>query len=129
MSINPRLTSNQANFSLAGTSSFHLARGTCVLTNSACFSYLANVSPSGPGTNTACFSYSADAPSSSGNRGAAQPAMPGLRRMPATYCFSYPATWCFVYPSDVPPGTQHRDAVPSAPPDSRQMPAGTCFRY
>ena len=76
-----------------------------------------------------CYSYPHDAPSGGGNRDAARPAMPGLRRMPATHCFSYPATCCFVYPSDVPPGTPNRDAAPSAPPGPRQLPAATCFGY
>lgn len=75
-----------------------------------------------------CYSYPQDAPSGGGNRDAARPVMPGLRRMPATHCFSYPATWCFSYPSDV-PGTPNRDAAPSAPPGPRQMPAGSCFGY
>ena len=36
----------------------------------------------------ACFSYPADVPPGTRNRGAAQRAVPGLRRMPST-CFSY----------------------------------------
>ena len=38
-----------------------------------------------------CFGYPADPPSSGLNRAVAQPDLPGLRRMPATYCFSYSA--------------------------------------
>ncbi len=34
-----------------------------------------------------CFSYSGDLPT--GHRSAAQPALPGLRRMPFGSCFSY----------------------------------------
>jgi hypothetical protein len=53
-----------------------------------------------------CFSYPADVPPGISNRGAAQPAPPGLRKMTTTCCFSYPAdvpgargmpSACFIY--------------------------------
>jgi hypothetical protein len=74
-----------------------------------------------------CFSYPADVPPGISNRGAAQPAPPGLRRMTYTACFSYlgdmPPTprrmtysTCFRYPGNVPQGP-------------RRMAFGTCFKY
>ena len=76
-----------------------------------------------------CFSYPADVPPGIGNRPAAQPTPPGLRRMPTTSscfkypgdmhpCFSYtadtPAQYgylhCFSYPAEVPPGARTCDA-------------------
>jgi len=86
-----------------------------------------------------CFSYSSDVPPGIPDRGAAQPAVPGLRRMPAGPCFSYttglrrmpvhhcfsypadpparglrrmPATNCFSYQADLPPGVRNRNAAP-----------------
>jgi hypothetical protein len=81
-----------------------------------------------------CFSYSSDVPPGIPDRGAAQPAVPGhrrmstgscfsypadLRRMPVFACFSYttnvrrmPATNCFSYPADLPPGVRNRNAAP-----------------
>jgi len=81
-----------------------------------------------------CFSYTAD-----GTLGATQRVVPDVRRMPATWCFSYPGTaspplpgprqvpvWpCFSYPDDAPWSTPGQDAVPAL----RRMPFGTCFRY
>ena len=54
-----------------------------------------------------CFSYQADMLQGISNRGAAQSAPPGLRKMTTTHCFSYPADM----------------------PSMRKMPAGCCFRY
>jgi hypothetical protein len=51
-----------------------------------CFTYTAEAPRSMP---FSCFSYSADVPLGIGNRGAAQQAPPGLRRMPAGACFRY----------------------------------------
>lgn len=52
----------------------------------ACFSYPADVPRSVPGYP--CFAYPGDMPLDSRNRGAAQWALRGLRRMPQT-CFNY----------------------------------------
>jgi hypothetical protein len=69
-----------------------------------------------------CYSYPGDTPRG-GNSGAAQPPLPGLRRMPISLCFRYqpemprsmPFT-CFRYPL--------------APLGVRQMPtSGTGFSY
>jgi hypothetical protein len=54
--------------------------------DSACFSYPADVPRRMP--VAPCFSYSVDASLGVRNRDAAQPPLPGLRRMPAA-CFSY----------------------------------------
>ena len=51
-----------------------------------CFTYTAEAPRSMP---FSCFSYSADVPLVTGNRGAAQQAPPGLRRMPGGTCFRY----------------------------------------
>jgi len=51
-----------------------------------CFTYTAEAPRSTP---FACFSYSAEVPLVTGNRGAAQQAPPGLRRMPGGTCFRY----------------------------------------
>jgi hypothetical protein len=71
-----------------------------------------------------CFSYEPDLPPGSGARDVAPP---GLRRMPAGPCFSYPAEEpcrmplpCFSYPGDAP-----RPALPGL----RTMPNTACFRY
>jgi hypothetical protein len=69
-----------------------------------------------------CFSYPAAAPPGIASRNAAQPAPPGLRRVPAGTCFRYP--------SDVPMGIGNRDAA--AQPDlrdPRKVVFGTCFSY
>lgn len=65
-----------------------------------------------------CFSYSGDMPPGIGNRNAAQPALPGLRRMPWS---------CFSYPADVRPGIGN--AMQPALSDQRRMPDSQCFRY
>ena len=70
------------------------------------------------------FSYSADVLLNVTSRGAARPAVTGLRSMPLP-CFSYPHM-CFSYPDDVPLG--NRDAAQPAEPGLRSMPF-TCFRY
>ena len=75
-----------------------------------------------------CFSYPADLPPGTGNSDAAQPAPPGLRRMPAGPCFSYPHA-CFSYPADTPPGGRTPDAAGPVLPDLRKMPSSICFRY
>jgi hypothetical protein len=51
-----------------------------------CFTYTPEAQRSMP---FSCFSYSADVPLVIGNRGAAQQALPGLRRMPGGVCFRY----------------------------------------
>jgi hypothetical protein len=91
-----------------------------------------------------CFSYTSDVPPGIPDRGAAQPAVPGHRRMPAGPCFSYgaglpardlrrmPSGPCFSYTTDV-----RRMPVfacfgyPADPPgrDLRRMPATSCFSY
>jgi hypothetical protein len=62
---------------------------------------------------TAGFSYPADVPPGIGNRPSAQPAPPGLRRMPTTCCFKYAGDMhpCFSYPADVQPGARTRNAA------------------
>jgi hypothetical protein len=52
-----------------------------------CFSYPADVPRRMP--VMPCFSYSVDASLGVRNRDAAQPPLPGLRRMPGGTCFSY----------------------------------------
>ena len=56
-------------------------------------------------TNSACFSYPADVPPGIGNRPAAQPTPPGLRRMTTnSTCFKYPGDMhpCSSYTADAP---------------------------
>ena len=80
---------------------------------------------------TLCFSHSADGL----NRGAAQPNLPGLRRMPAI-CFSYSAA--------VPLDVRNRNTTRPGPDDHLSPPGGhsafvsgacisypvfACFRY
>jgi hypothetical protein len=77
-----------------------------------------------------CFSYSPVVPPEAGNLGAAQPAqpaLPGLLRMPNP-CYSYPLM-CFSYPDDAPWAAPGRDTVPPALPGLRRTPFGSCFRY
>ena len=98
-----------------------------------------------------CFSYPADVPPGTGKFNAARSAPPGLHRMPATYCFSYPGDLhpcfsyttdasavsglrrtgllhCFSYPADAPLGGADRYAAQPALPGLRKMP-NICFRY
>ena len=83
-----------------------------------------------------CFSYQSDLPPGIESRAVAPP---GLRRMPAGACFSYPSSVpvplcrmpfgsCFNYLADVRPGTTSRDTTPPVPPSLRRMPS-MCFRY
>ena len=89
-----------------------------------------------------CFSYQADVPAGIRNRGAAQPAPPGLAGL-GYPCFSYPSGPCFSYPADVPRsmplpcfscsvdaslGVRNRDAAQPPLPGLRRMP-GICFSY
>jgi hypothetical protein len=84
---------------------------------------------------TSCFSYPADPPQSGINRGAVQPNLAGLRRMPAT-CFSYSAA--------APPGIWNRNTEQPGPDDHSSPPGRNsgfvssacmsypvfaCFRY
>jgi len=55
-----------------------------------------------------CFSYPDDMPRGGGNPTAAQPPLPGMRRMPVAICFSYATHW--------------------TPPPHRATNT-TCFRY
>ncbi len=95
-------------------------------------------------TSSSCFSCPGNVPPGAGTRDAAQRALPGVRRMPLTCCFSYspdvPAgvsgaagrmavTWCFSYLPAVPSGPADRGDVPPGLPGLRQMPFGSCFRY
>jgi hypothetical protein len=81
-----------------------------------------------------CFSYQPDLPPGIGTRAAA---LPALREMPTTCCFSYttdvprsmPISGCFSYSLDVPPGAGNGAAAPSAAPGLRRMTTTTCFRY
>jgi len=77
-----------------------------------------------------CFSYPADVPPGTGKFNAARSAPPGLHRMPATYCFSYPGDLhpCFSYPANAPLGGADRYAAQPALPGLRKMP-NICFRY
>jgi len=89
-----------------------------------------------------CFSYPADVAPGIGDR-AVGPALPGLRRMPDSQCFRYPATCfsdpadvprgmpvapCFSYPDDVQASVRTRSAARPALPGLRRMPS-MCFNY
>jgi hypothetical protein len=82
-----------------------------------------------------CFSYPADSPLIGLNRGAAQPDLPGLRRIPAT---------CFSYSVAAPLGIRDRNTTQPGPDDHPSPPGGhsgfvssacrsypvfACFRY
>jgi hypothetical protein len=75
-----------------------------------------------------CFSYSPDVLPGAANRGADRSAPPGVRRMPYTACFMYPATACFAFPPEGLPGPGNPGAAPPLLPGVRRVPL-TCYSY
>lgn len=90
---------------------------------------------------SSCLSYPADPPLSGLYRGAVQPDLLGLPRMPGS-CFSYqagvprrmPSGTCFSYPGAVPPDIRNRDTARPGPDGHVtgacvSYPVVPCFRY